>query len=65
MTRRGDYGVDPAEEARYYRLRQPGSRARLLAIRLEDIVTIGDLVRVLDELDQLHWMEERGLTRDQ
>jgi hypothetical protein len=35
-----------------------------MRIRLEDLETVGDLIRVLDELDQLRWMEKRGLIRD-
>jgi hypothetical protein len=33
-------------------------------MRLGDLKTIGDLLRVLEELDQEAWLRERGIKRD-
>jgi hypothetical protein len=54
--------LDDATTA-YLRRRSPGYKGRLLAMSLSEIEALGGMAWWLQEIDEVRWLEQKGLTR--
>ena len=51
------------EDALYFARKQPGARRRLLQTKLDGL-TLGELLELLREVEEIDGLRERGLGRD-